>query len=294
MNQPKMYKPLGFAIPRSAMRIKGGTFYVNIRKAHMKQIAQYVGEESAIQCYGTAPARKVFTLDFGLDEFPVTRGEFLSFIEEISPLLRTEVRLIDGKYWSWFAENCKYSDDAPVVSVSWWEASVFAWFNGGRLPTEEEWERASAAIGKEGATEECISAWSQARAEYVADPFIEEPWNLKLWTYLRAVDDPSLYVSKYGCKSMIGNANEWVASSFFTPVVNSDWANLQTYGGISLDIATGNRCLDKVVKYGGLTTNCPHVGIRSGRNTEYRARRSFDGGSIWRDMSVGFRCAYDA
>jgi len=94
--------------------------------------------------------------------------------------------------------------DLPAVPVTWFGAALYAAWNGMRLPTEAEWERA-------------------AQARNAADPY---PWGTAPITprlasvdtddlaELREVGDLRNGVSGSGCLHMVGNAWEWTADRF--------------------------------------------------------------------------------
>lgn len=110
---------------------------------------------------GKDEPEKVAVTDFWLDERPVTNGEFLEFVranskwrrDKVSPLFADEGYLA---HWAGELElGALAPADSPVVRVSWFAARAFAAWQGKRLPTTAEWERA-AAVGfstENGATE---------------------------------------------------------------------------------------------------------------------------------------------
>lgn len=107
---------------------------------------------------------KVYLHDFALRKSLVTNAEYLEFIEDSA---YENFNLWHSEGWDWINQNAisaplywhkkdgewltftlsglrKLNLDAPVCHVSFYEASAFAHWRGMRLPTEFEWEAASA------------------------------------------------------------------------------------------------------------------------------------------------------
>jgi ergothioneine biosynthesis protein EgtB len=132
---------------------------------------QWVGHEGPGFSYDNeGPRHPVYIPAFSLASRLVTNAEFLSFIEN-GGYRRPELWLSLGwnavnergwnapLYWEkrdgrWFnltlAGMAEVVPEEPVCHVSLFEADAYARWSGARLPTEEEWEIASAGLPLEG------------------------------------------------------------------------------------------------------------------------------------------------
>jgi formylglycine-generating enzyme required for sulfatase activity len=104
-------------------------------------------------------------------------------------------------------------DDAelPVTNVSWNDARGFCAFAGGRLPTEDEWEKAArGADGREfpwGSEASCAHAnWGNFDGE--------GPCRTENPGRPTAVGTHPTGASPYGVQDLAGNVWEWVATSY--------------------------------------------------------------------------------
>ena len=159
-------------------------------------------------------------------------------------------------------------DDYPVIFVSWQQAEAFCRFDGGRLPTEAEWEKA--AHGP-----------SQEAREY--------PWGNEAPDCLRAnLGGPGSCVgdtdrvgrrpagtSPYGAMDLAGNVWEWVG----------DWYSADYYAASPVKDPRGPDKGNLKVMRGGCWD--------SGASSLRLACRKAELPAAWAD-NVGFRCAYVA
>ena len=168
-------------------------------------------------------------------------------------------------------------EDHPVVVVSWYGGKVFCESNGGRLPTEAEWEKAA-----KGAAEHYIYPWGDAlvanTANYLesGDPFDDGTTPVGYYdgsnhegTY-QTVDGRS----SYGAHDMAGNVYEWV----------NDWYDENYYTTSPYNDPQGPTTGSGRVLRGGsflYSSKSIRASNRGGRMPD----NGFNG--------LGFRCAWD-
>ena len=116
------------------------------------------------------PQHRALVGAFALADRPVTNGEYLAFIEA-GGYTRSEFWLSlgwttvqeqrwhaplywekrDGEWWNFTLSGFRpVAESEPVTHVSYLEADAYANWEGARLPTEFEWERASTGLPIEG------------------------------------------------------------------------------------------------------------------------------------------------
>jgi formylglycine-generating enzyme required for sulfatase activity len=132
-------------------------------------------------------------LPFRIGKYPVTVAQYVAFVEEGTAPDR------EPEKWEEQQEHPNW----PVVNVTWHQASAYCEWMGGRLPTEEEWERA--ARGPKGTK----YPWGNedidpSRANY-SDSNIGHPTPVGLY--------PSGASSEGAC-DMVGNVWEWTSSEY--------------------------------------------------------------------------------
>lgn len=155
--------------------------------------------------------------------------------------------------------------DYPMNHVSWYGASVYCQFVGGRLPTEAEWEYA--ARSSDGR----LFPWGNnppnpERAIYQSESFEN----------LKPVDALPAGASPFGLYAMAGSVWEWTA----------DWYDESYYAESPSNNPAGpENGINKVIRGGGWPNNNERDRIRS-------ANRSTLAPDFF-SSTTGFRCAYD-
>jgi serine/threonine protein kinase len=128
--------------------------------------------------------RQTLTLPaFYIDQTEVSNAEYLRFIQAT------------GRAFSAQADAAAHPD-LPVTSVSYEDAAAYAAWAGKRLPTEQEWEKASR--GTDG-------------RPY---PWGSDPWTQNVPEQLQPVDSFPDRKSPSGALNMAGNAWEWTATQY--------------------------------------------------------------------------------
>jgi len=135
--------------------------------------------------------REVELPEFWVDKAPVTNGEYARFVAETGHQ--------PPEHWKGKIPPKKIANH-PVVNVSRDDAAAYATWAGGRLPTEEEWEKA--ARGTDG-REYPWGDWAEGRCNSKEAGI---GGTTPVGQYSPQGDSP------YGCQDCAGNVWEWTAS----------------------------------------------------------------------------------
>jgi len=173
------------------------------------------------------PAHRVHVEAFVIDAAPVTNARYLRFVDdggydrrelwtEDGWAHRVEASLDAPLFWSrgedgrWvtrrFGRRIPVRPDEPVVHVCFHEAEAFARWDGGRLPTEAEWEKAA--------------RWDTDTGESRRFPWGDDdpgPAHANLGQRHLGPAEVGAYpggVSPLGVHQLIGDVWEWTSSRF--------------------------------------------------------------------------------
>jgi formylglycine-generating enzyme required for sulfatase activity len=140
------------------------------------------------------PPVRLETDPFQISKYPVTNAQFESFLRE------TSYEPMSGICRQYYKRQAREQPMWPVVLVTWADASAFAEWYGGRLPTEVEWEKAARG---------CFG-----RRWPWGDLLDENLVNSGRSDRLIAVNAPKQKASPFGVIGMSGNVWEWTSTEF--------------------------------------------------------------------------------
>jgi iron(II)-dependent oxidoreductase len=237
------------------------------------------------------PAHTVDVAAFIMDRFPVTNRRYMRFVDA-GGYGRREFWTDQG--WDWrisidheapqgwersatgewtqtmFGHVRDLNPMEPVIHVSYWEAEAFASFEGARLPTEMEWEKA-ASWGVD-------VAWARTY-----------PWGDTPTTSAHAnvgqsgwgpapVGSYPAGASAYGVEQLLGDVYEWTASEF------DPYPGYNTFPYPEYSEVFFNDEKFRVLR-GASWATAPSVARNTFRNWDYRQRRQ---------IFAGIRLAWNA
>jgi formylglycine-generating enzyme required for sulfatase activity len=252
------------------------------------------------------PEHPATVSSFILDKYEVTVGRFRAFVEAYTPWTppagsgakRGTASTGWGQSWSasttdlpasrdglkailnCYAEHQTWTDtrganeNAPINCVTWPLAFAFCVWDGGRLPTEAEWEYAAA-----GGDENRLYPWGSAPPSEARAVYLDSTAGI----YGRPTDpvgSKPLGMGCFGHLDLAGSMWEWVF----------DWYSISFYGTSSAP----RECINCANVEG---TNSPGRGIRGG--CWQSGPRDHRAANRWRDpqatsvTDLGFRCARD-
>lgn len=169
---------------------------------------------------GTERDRIVYLSAFAIDRHETTVADYRRCVSDsacaLDPLIAGDERYI--------------SDSQPMVNITWYEASSYCRWRGGRLPTEAEWERAARGSDRRRwpwGNRDRSSDFNHGKARAAAMRELDRlAWIGIPVQFLGDADDsdgnsliaqPGTYPwgeGPYGTRDQAGNVAEWTADSF--------------------------------------------------------------------------------
>ncbi|MCU0694363.1 MAG: formylglycine-generating enzyme family protein, partial [Polyangiaceae bacterium] len=176
--------------------------------------------------------------------------------------------------WATWRDTASGMEELPINCVTWYETFAFCAWDGGRLPTEAEWEYASA-----GGADNRLYPWGQqaldsTRASY--DCSYDGTGDCA-FTDIAPVGSLLAGAGRWGHQDLAGNMYEWVL----------DWHDWNWYagGGSLCDNCANLTSASYRVFRGGSFTSCYDD------TANLRAASRFPDPPTFRYNSAGVRCA---
>lgn len=154
------------------------------------------------------PVRRVMIDAFAIDKFEVTNQEYLGCMAANRCGTPRKTAMLDDPAYA----------SAPVLYVSWWDAQAFCGWEGKRLPTEAEWEKAA-----RGTIDTRKYPWgntepdcTQVNQTIVNEHSIYEGLSCPAGP-VAGIQNVGIHprgASPYGVHDMAGNAFEWVQDKY--------------------------------------------------------------------------------
>lgn len=165
---------------------------------------------------------------FWIDVTEVSNGSYRAFVDSQKHQNKTHLSLPSGekksvipRYWKEyrsdyfkkseanavapFEKSTFQLDDSPVVGVDWWSAQAYCQWQGKRLPTDKEWEKA--ARGEDGRVWPWGDEWDYSRANTGGDKWGE----VDGYIYAAEVISFGNGASPYRILNIAGNVAEWTS-----------------------------------------------------------------------------------
>jgi formylglycine-generating enzyme len=289
-----------------AIPLPGGTFTMGLQlNGKNRCVAALVGQPGCTEG-DESPPHPVTLSPYSLDRFEVTVGRFRSFLDEFDyaglPAGAGGYAKIAGAGWQseWngrlptskdqlakdveclttpfmsdatvatWTEEPGTNELLPINCVSWYEAFAFCVWDGGRLPTEAEWEYAAA----NGASTD-LFPWGQALptpdlAVYDctedAVPCTDPP------NFFHAVGSLPHGDNVWGHRDLAGNVSEWVLDTWgpYPTQAVTNYADVEAdglrvgRGGGGFDPPVDLRAAARAAGAAGVVS--PEVGFRCARS----------------------------
>ncbi len=232
-------------------------------------------------CYSREfPLHPVYLGGYKIDKYEVTVGEYRACVEAgACPLPRRADSDTRDSYY----DNPAYFQ-YPVIQVSWWDAQGFCAWEGKRLPTEAEWEKAY-----RGAIDTRMYPWGET-GTLTCDQMNFTLPSKRLCN--RDTVRVGLYpagASPYGAMDMGGNVFEWVHDIYSETYYRSSPYENPT--GPDNDFDPFGDDIEYFSLRGGSFRDQWFYTRTSHRHFGHHGDSAFHDRPYFRNSRVGFRCA---
>ena len=191
-------------LDRDMVQVPAGPFVFGMTEDQKRDAADAAGVHVDMLHFHSNPAQ-LTTPEFWMDRYPVTRGQFLRFVQETGYEIEVSGWLVG---WVELTAHFDFDDPDrllwPMTGVNADDARAYARWAGKRLPTEVEWEKA--ARGTDGR----LYPWGN---DY--QPVVATDGTLTLGASQPVGTRPQL-ASPYGVEDAAGGVLEWT-QTVFTP-----------------------------------------------------------------------------
>ena len=145
---------------------------------------------------------------FALDKYEVTVARFRVFVASTS-LPTAPLNCGVASFPSMWSDAAGANEAKPINCITWTEASAFCAWDGGRLPTEAEWNYAAAGGG-----EQRVYPWSSPPTDQTLDATHAS------YDKITPVGSKPTGDGRWGQSDLAGNVAEWVADWYADPYTN--------------------------------------------------------------------------
>lgn len=228
------------------------------------------------------PLHPVYLATYEIDKYEVTNQHYRACVEAgvcAPPAYPTSRKR--GNYFSDPAYNLY-----PVLFVSWWNARDYCQWQGKRLPTEAEWEKAA-----RGTIDTRPWPWGGEFPNCTRLNFTDDtlnPWTICVDDTVQVGSYPT-GASPYGVMDLAGNVFEWVADIYSEQYYQeSPYLNPTGPDGAKLAGAARNLF---VIRGGSYRPQWFYAQVNHRHWGHHGAKPPKQDAPFYRNDQVGFRCA---
>lgn len=136
---------------------------------------------------------------------------------------------------STYTTSAGTNENKPVTCMTWYVAFAFCIWDGGRLPTEAEWNYAAAGGGDSGSGQR-VYPWSSPPTDTTVNATYAT-YNVSVST---AVGSHSSGAARWGQLDLAGNAAEWVLDAYASPYASTSCADCANFTGSARGLRGGS------------------------------------------------------